>query len=43
MARNANLRKQTLTNFFSVEGETDKWYLDWLENQINAALKQNTK
>ncbi len=22
--------------YFSVEGETEKWYLDWLEKQINA-------
>ena len=21
--------------YFSVEGETEKWYLKWLENQIN--------
>lgn len=43
MARNANLRKQTLTYFFSVEGETEKWYLDWLENQINAAPEAKYK
>ena len=35
MARNTN-RKKTLTYYFSVEGSTEKWYLDWLENQINA-------
>ena len=43
MARNANFRKQTLTYFFSVDGETEKWYLDWLENQINAALEAKYK
>lgn len=43
MARNANLRKQTLTYFFSVEGETEKWYLDWLEGQINAAAEAKYK
>ncbi|GEB77771.1 hypothetical protein SIN01_21160 [Sporolactobacillus inulinus] len=21
--------------YFSVEGETEKWYLDWLQKQIN--------
>ena len=36
MARNTSPRKQTLTYFFSVEGETEKWYLEWLEAQINA-------
>ena len=43
MARNINPRKQTLTYFFSVEGETEKWYLDWLENQINAAPEAKYK
>lgn len=36
-------RKQILTYFFSVEGETEKWYLDWLENQINAAPEARYK
>ena len=35
MARNTN-RKKTLTYYFSVEGSTEKWYLDWLENLINS-------
>lgn len=35
MARNTTLRKQTQTYYFSVEGETEQWYLKWLENQIN--------
>ena len=29
--------------FFSVEGETEKWYLDWLEDQINAAPEAKYK
>ena len=41
MARNTNPRKQILTYYFSVEGETEKWYLDWLEAQIN--LQEETK
>ena len=41
MARNTNPRKQILTYYFSVEGETEKWYLDWLEAQIN--LQEGTK
>lgn len=41
MARNTNPRKQILTYCFSVEGETEKWYLDWLEAQIN--LQEETK
>lgn len=38
-------RKQTLTYYFSVEGETEKWYLDWLQEQINAVpeAKYNVK
>ena len=35
MARNTTPRKQTLTYYFSVEGETEQWYLEWLEAQIN--------
>ena len=41
MARNTNPRKQILTYYFSVEGETEKWYLDWLEAQIN--VQEGTK
>ena len=36
MARNTVPRKQTMTYYFSVEGKTEKWYLEWLEAQINA-------
>lgn len=36
MARNTTPRKQTITYYFSVEGETEQWYLEWLEAQINA-------
>ena len=28
-------RKQTKKYYFSVEGETEKWYLEWLQKQIN--------
>ncbi len=28
--------KETKKYTFTVEGETEKWYFDWLENQINA-------
>lgn len=27
--------KPTRTYFFTVEGETEKWYLEWLQKQIN--------
>lgn len=30
------MRKENRTYYFSVEGETEKWYLDWLQNIINA-------
>ena len=29
------MRKENMTYYFSVEGETEKWYLDWLQNCIN--------
>lgn len=29
------MRKEKHTYYFSVEGETEKWYLDWLQNAIN--------
>lgn len=29
-------RKPTKKYFFSVEGETEKWYLEWLTNTINS-------
>lgn len=41
MARNTTHRKQTLTYYFSVEGETEQWYLEWLEDQINAIENAN--
>lgn len=38
-------RKIRKNYYFSVEGETEKWYFKWLENQINnndnASLKVN--
>lgn len=30
-------RKSTLNYYFSVEGETEQWYLEWLQEQINNA------
>lgn len=30
------MRKENRTYYFSVEGETEKWYLDWLQKSINA-------
>lgn len=29
-------RKENISYTFTVEGDTEKWYLDWLEKQINA-------
>lgn len=31
------MAKLKITNkyYFSVEGETEKWYLDWLQDKIN--------
>ncbi|MGN0319053.1 MAG: hypothetical protein ACI4E1_14070 [Lachnospira sp.] len=31
-------RKFTKNNFFTVEDETEKWYLEWLRNIINDVL-----
>jgi len=31
------MKKENRTYYFSVEGETEKWYLDWLQKTINAA------
>lgn len=28
------MRKENRTYYFSVEGETEKWYLDWLQSTI---------
>ena len=36
-------RKLSKKYYFSVEGETEKWYLDWLQDQINAAEKASIK
>ena len=30
------MRPEKHTYFFSVEGETEKWYLDWLQDTVNA-------
>lgn len=29
-------RKENRRYVFTVEGETEQWYFDWLEDQINA-------
>lgn len=31
-------RRDNKQYFYTVEGETEKWYLDWLEDEINANL-----
>ncbi|MDQ2087758.1 RloB family protein [Herbivorax sp. ANBcel31] len=30
------LKKKTKKYYFSVEGETEKWYFDWLQEKINS-------
>lgn len=35
--------KETKKYYFSVEGETEKWYLDWLQDKINAEQKSKYK
>ncbi len=30
------MRKENRTYYFSVEGETEQWYLEWLQRRINA-------
>ncbi len=39
------MRKITKKHFFTVEGETEKWYFDWLQNTINSTKesKYNVK
>lgn len=34
-------RKITESYYFSVEGETEKWYLEWLQSQINESEENN--
>lgn len=36
-------RKNTLKYYFSVEGETEQWYLEWLQDQINNAPEAGSK
>ena len=36
-------RKSTLKYYFSVEGETEQWYLEWLQDQINNAPEAGSK
>jgi len=35
--------KATKKYYFSVEGETEKWYLDWLQHKINGKLETKYK
>lgn len=35
--------KPAKTYFFTVEGETEKWYLEWLQNQINTCEEASHK
>jgi hypothetical protein len=35
--------KQTKKYYFSVEGETEQWYLKWLQNLINATPESEFK
>ena len=35
--------KSTLKYYFSVEGETEQWYLEWLQNQINNSPEAASK
>lgn len=34
--RSDRMRKESNVFFFSVEGSTEKWYLDWLQQKINS-------
>ena len=36
-------RKETHKHYFSVEGETEKWYLEWLEARINADTRATAR
>lgn len=36
-------RKSTKKYFFTVEGETEKWYLEWLRDRINECEKAGFK
>ncbi len=36
-------RKEILKFVFTVEGETEKWYLDWLEDRINESEESRYK
>lgn len=36
-------RKECRKYYFSVEGETEKWYLEWLQKQINNSDKAEYK
>ena len=36
-------RKLERKYYFSVEGETEKWYLEWLQKQINTTPQSSYK
>ena len=36
-------RKMNARYYFTVEGETEKWYLEWLRDAINADLRSKVK
>lgn len=36
-------RKSTKKYYFSVEGETEQWYLKWLQDLINATEESDYK
>lgn len=36
-------RKQSVRYYFTVEGETEKWYLEWLRDQINASAEATAR
>ncbi len=40
--RKNNKRDGNKTYHFSVEGFTEKWYMDWLQNMINAELQDGS-
>lgn len=37
------IRKEAQTYYFSVEGETEQWYLEWLQNKINSDASSKYK
>ena len=37
------MKKLTKKYYFSVEGDTEVWYLDWLRDMINSVPERNQK